>query len=112
MNQSLKTAILENKFVDKLRMEMVVDEQEYGKLITALKLLAQDWKDKDYIDKELMQDLYVLAPICHNMSPEIPNQTGRIEEMAIEIDAIVLDCLAIVYDQNDYERLSKHFGLS
>lgn len=94
MARNLKAEILENEFVNKLRMELSVDEKDYAKLVSSLKALAPEWQKVSVIDKELMQDLYVLATICRNMAPNIPEQSEQIEEMATEIDALVLECLA------------------
>lgn len=112
MDSDLKEDILENKFIDRLRSELTVDKGEYTKLLASLKLLAQKWHGKDYVDKELMADLYVLAPICHNMASEISGQRDEIDEMATEIDALVLDCLAITYTDNDLPQLAKRFDVT
>ena len=94
MDQDTKTKIMENQFVFRLRAELVVDEIEYDELCAALKELAVEWKPLVVIDKELMSDLYVLASIARNMAPEILGRTSEIEEMATEIDGLVIDCLS------------------
>lgn len=96
MDDTLKQAILQNRFVDRLRGELVVDLDEYRRLCDALRALAEGWRGAVLIDREVAQDLYVLAPITANMAATIretrPSQAEEVEEMAIEIDALVLDC--------------------
>lgn len=97
MDDALKQSILQNPFVTRLRLERVVDETAYRALCDALARLAQAWKGERLVDRELVQDLYVLAPITRNMADHL-RQTGagtadRVEEMAMEIDALVLECL-------------------
>lgn len=94
MSRDTKTEILQNRFVDRLRMELVIDEAEYDRLCSALKRLAEQWKPLTAIDKELMQDLYVLSSVTRNMAPELSGKTFEVEEMATELDALVMECLA------------------
>ena len=94
----LKTRIMRNKFVERLRMELVIDENEYELLCKALKELAQEWQSKNSIDKELAGDLYVLVPIARNMAEDVARARGglavkhKVEEMATELDALVIEC--------------------
>ena len=98
MNEALKTKILNNKFVELLRTETVIDQNEYQPLCEALKDLAKAWKGASSIDKVLMQDLYVLPQIAKNVAESLvehqPEMAQKIEEMAMELDALVLDCLS------------------
>lgn len=98
MNEKLKTKILNNKFVDKLRTEMVIDPNEYNALCQALKDLADEWKGVSHVDREVVQDLYVLPKITKSVGESLiqhqPWMAQEIEEMAIELDALILDCLA------------------
>lgn len=98
MDEALKQSILRNPFVDRLRLERVVDEAAYRALCDALARLAQAWKGERLVDREVVQDLYVLAPITRNMADPLrkrsPEVADRVEEMAMEIDALVLECLA------------------
>jgi len=97
MNTALKTKILNNRFVERLRTEMVIDQNEYRPLCEALKDLANAWKGVPYIDKELMQDLYVLPQITRNVAQSLvehqPEMAQKMEEMVLELDALILDCL-------------------
>ena len=98
MNEKLKAKILNSRFIDLLRTEMVIDQNEYRPLCEALKELAEAWGGISYIDKEIVQDLYVLPQITKNvaesLTPHQPDMARKIEEMAIELDALILDCLA------------------
>jgi hypothetical protein len=97
MNDKLKTKILRSKFVDRLRTEMVIDQNEYQPLCEALKELAVEWRGVSYIDKDVAQDLYVLPQITKNVAQSLvsyqPEMARKIEEMAMELDALILDCL-------------------
>ena len=98
MNSELKKTILNNKFVELLRSEIVIDQNEYQPLCDALKDLANEWVGTSFIDKELVQELYVLPQITRNVAQSLveyqPDMSQKIEEMAMELDALILDCLA------------------
>ncbi len=98
MADDLKTRILTNRFVDRLRTELQIDDREFEDLCEALKELAAKWRGVSLIDKELMQDLYALASITNNVAavfdPDRPEVAHLIREMATQIDALVLECLA------------------
>jgi hypothetical protein len=98
VDEALKQSFLRNPFVDRLRLEMGVDEAAYRALCDALARLAQAWKGERLVDRELVQDLYVLAPVTRNMADPLRRQSpqiaDRVEEMAMEIDALVMECLA------------------
>ncbi|WP_394840291.1 hypothetical protein LVJ94_25740 [Pendulispora rubella] len=93
-----KEAILQNKFITRLRMELVVDLEEYGKVCEALRSLAREWRGVTTIDKSTMQELYVLASITANMSQTFREhndaRADEVMECSIELDALVLECLA------------------
>jgi hypothetical protein len=76
---------------------MLIDQKEYNPLCEALKDLAEEWKEVSHVDKQLMQDLYVLPQITKNVAESLaqhqPEMAEKIEEMAMELDALILDCL-------------------
>lgn len=98
MPNNLKQAILQNQFLEKLRNEMVVDRKAYEALCQSLKELEQEWKNASNIDKELAQELYVLAPVTKNMADSLtghqPHLAREISGLAVELDALVLNCLS------------------
>lgn len=98
MPQDLKVAILQNTFLEQLRTNMAVDRVAFESLCQALIALRQEWKHHRQIDKQLMQELYVLAPVTKNVADSLKGHNLplyiEISEMAIKLDALVLDCLA------------------
>ena len=56
----MKEEIINNHFVDKICQNMEIDEEEYLRLCNALSCLADEWKNIEYVDKEL-----VSISICH-----------------------------------------------
>lgn len=97
MLETIKWAILDNEYIMKLRTEFVIDNEEYAKLCQSLRALAPLWQKETCIDKELMQELYILAPVIlyQALRSEYPAEVNRqLWEMHDEIDALVLECLA------------------
>ena len=97
MKQELKRKILDNRFIERLR-ELVVDRCEYDALRGALVELADEWRGSPMVDKEVVQELYVLAPVARGMASILarhdPQGAREAEDMATELDALVLECLA------------------
>ena len=62
----MKEEVKNNRFIEKLRISMEIDEDEYMKLCKLLKLISEEWRDKHYIDKELVGYLYALPLIVRN----------------------------------------------
>lgn len=90
--------ILQNNYLDKLRTELVIDKKSYEALCYSLRCLAREWKGMKSIDKRIVQELYVLAPATKNVAESVKehnsNLAHEIEILAIELDALVLECLA------------------
>ena len=59
----MKEEIINNRFVDKLRETMEIDEEEYLRLCNALISLAEEWKNIKYVDKEVVGYLYAIPLI-------------------------------------------------
>lgn len=90
-------SILANTFIERLRSELFVDTARFEELCRDLRTLATEWKDQTHVEKRVVQDLYILAPVTFAMAKTIStvrSELGdRVHEMAIELDALVLDCL-------------------
>jgi len=95
---SVEAEIMNNEFIGKLRNEVVVDRAQYSRLVELLRQLAIEWHDRELVSKAVVQELYVLAPVTKNIAESLrdhdPNRAVEIEEMAVELDALVLECLA------------------
>ncbi|MDQ3099607.1 MAG: hypothetical protein M3Q44_07735 [bacterium] len=91
----LKSEILANQFIYKLRLEFKIDEIEYSQLIRSLSELSLLWKSEKLIDKQLMEVLYGLPSVIREqIREEYPKeQQNRLIEMKIKIDGLILECL-------------------
>lgn len=96
----MKEKIINNKFVDKLRQSMEIDEEEYLSLCDELICLAEEWKDVEYIDKELVSYLYAIPLIVRNefinLEKVCPDavECNRLEDIWVELDALVSNCFS------------------
>ncbi|MDE6567770.1 MAG: hypothetical protein K2K70_08580 [Lachnospiraceae bacterium] len=96
----MKEKIINNKFVDKLLQFMEIDEEEYLLLCDALICLAEEWKDVEYIDKELVSYLYAIPLMVRNefisLEKVCPDavECDRLEDIWVELDALVSNCFS------------------
>lgn len=90
--------IIKNDFVNRLRMELVIDSNEYNKLCGLLRSLAVEWRHELLVDKRIVQELYVLPTIVRGVASVFaasnPSRAAEIEDLAIELDALILECLS------------------
>ena len=95
---SVESEILNNKFIHRLRNEAVVDRAEYDHLVELLGRLSIQWNGQKLVDKAVVQELYVLAPVTKNIAESLrdhaPECASELETLAVELDALVLECLA------------------
>jgi hypothetical protein len=98
MSRDFATEILDNNYLEKLRTELVVDKKEYEKLCYSLRCLAKEWKGAKSVDKRVVQELYILAPVTRNVAESVKEYNSElaqeIESLSLELDALVLECLA------------------
>ena len=100
MDVALKKRILENTFVDQVRLHLKVDESEYAQLRAALTELASSLKGSRVIDRELMMYLYAAPTMIRNAFESfsgiepLPEIAYRLEDLWVELDELVTDCLA------------------
>ena len=94
----MKEEIINNRFIDKIRQNMEIDEEEYQRLCDALSRLAEEWKNVKYIDKELVHYLYYIPLVVRNeflsLKEISTNNTfcDRLEDIWIELDDFVTNC--------------------
>ena len=95
---STKDRILGNPFTDKLRIEMQVDEAAYRDLCDQLVKLATEWRSEDFVDKQLMQELYVLSTIIRGVADSVrghkPDVAAELDNMSSVIDGLITEALA------------------
>jgi hypothetical protein len=98
MEEMLKSRILGNEFLDKLRISLVVDRAAFDSLCKDLVELNKAWRGQERIDKEVVQLLYVLAPVTQGMARSLedmqPGFARELSAMATKLDALVLECLS------------------
>lgn len=67
MDHKIKEQLFNNKLVDKVRNEMVIDENEYNALRERLTMLSRELKAEQVIDKELALILYSMPQMIRNI---------------------------------------------
>lgn len=96
MPSSLKEQILKTNFANSIRLD-IVDEEEFDQLCSLLNLLEKTWQGQDTIDKQLAGELYVTVMITLGAAMRLRTRNSpyaaRAEEMAAQLDALVLNCL-------------------
>lgn len=94
----LKQIIINNSFVDRVRMEMVFDTEAYNELRKALTDLAVLLKGSHVVDRELMLFLYTMPTMIRNAFESLPERdtefAGQLEDAWVELDELVTNCLA------------------
>lgn len=99
--EKLKALILKNSFINKLRIEMKFDDNEYEELCDLLGKLIDVVKDDRSIDKELMVTLYSAPQVVHNIFLQFSGDKTmdeefimKLEDAWIELDQLVIDILS------------------
>ena len=96
----LKNRLINNKFVERIRESLQIDEGEYNELCQILEAISKSLKDVYVIDKELALILYsepqmvrnaFLSFANHEDPPEI---ASRLEDIWVELDGLVMECLS------------------
>lgn len=96
----MKEEIINNHFVDKLRESMEIDEEEYLRLRNALICLAEEWKNAEYIDKEVVSYLYAIPLMVRNEFLSLKEVSknnilcDRLEDIWVELDDLVANCFS------------------
>jgi len=100
---SIQDAIKSNRFVDRVRQEMVFDESEWQALNRALIALAEHLRAETTVEKEVALFLYTAPLMVRNAflsyGPAIqehPAIAFQLEDAWIELDQLVTDCLVTV----------------
>ena len=97
----IKEKIMSNTFVDKVRIQMVIDEEEYDILRDLLNLLSLELRIEQVIDKELALILYSMPQMIRNAflsfqyhNVQVTDLVSRLEDIWIELDELVIQCLS------------------
>jgi hypothetical protein len=95
VQDGLKERILKNVFASR-PLELDIDEGAYQDLVKALSDLAVAWQGEKLVEKEIVQDLYVLVSIIRNRLESLRREkdesgVAELEDMFIEIDRLVME---------------------
>jgi hypothetical protein len=100
MLNEVKEKIIDNNFVNEIRISMNFNVDEYNKLISNLKILSCLLKNERFIDKELALYLYEMPQMIRNAYASFdkcenkPEIALSLEEAWIELDSLVINCLS------------------
>src|ERR1700743_3512129 len=98
MKAKLKSAILNNRFADILRMEQRIDSESFKDLCKALKQLRNEWRGQTTVDREIVADLVCQLTVIRNMGDRF-GSAGKIEDEQdvrdkwSKLDDLVASCL-------------------
>lgn len=94
----MKEKIINNNFINILRSNIEIDEDEYLSLCNELIYLEKKWKNVKCIDKELAFYLYLIPNIVRNIflnSKDTLKDDAfleRLEDILIELDQLITNC--------------------
>lgn len=100
MLDDIKKKIIDNNFVNDVRINMIFNKNEYNELISGLEDLSNYMKNKTIIEKELALYLYTIPQMIRNAYDSFdkrknkPELALKLEDAWIELDALVIDCLS------------------
>ncbi|WMU74048.1 hypothetical protein OQ483_06425 [Enterobacter bugandensis] len=100
MLSNVKKKIIDNDFVNNIRIHMVFDDEQYNDLVSSLGELAKILKNNDLIDKELALYLYTMPQMIRNAYASFdkvenkPDLAFKLEDAWIELDSLVINCLS------------------
>lgn len=96
MNTDLKERIYLNQFVNKIRLD-IVDEDEFLELCDLLRKLADIWNGRNLIEKDIVEEIYVIFTVTSWSAMRMKYRSNpdatRVEEMALKIDDLLINCL-------------------
>lgn len=100
MLSDVKKKIINNGFVNNVRINMVFNDEQYNDLVSSLEELANLLKNNESIDKELALYLYTIPQIIRNAYvsfEKVENKPGlvfKLEDAWVELDSLVINCLS------------------
>ncbi|MDR0173138.1 hypothetical protein [Enterobacter sichuanensis] len=96
----VKKKIIDNDFVNNVRINMVFNDEQYNDLVSSLEEVANLLKNKEFIDKGLALYLYTIPQMIRNAYASFeqvenkPDLAFRLEDAWIELDSLVINCLS------------------
>ena len=96
----VKKKIIDNGFVNNVRINMAFNDEQYNDLVSSLEELANLLKNNDSIDKELALYLYTIPQMIRNAYASFeklenkPDLVFKLEDAWVELDSLVVNCLS------------------
>lgn len=96
----VKKKIIDNGFVNNVRINMAFNDEQYNDLVSSLEELANLLKNNDSIDKELALYLYTIPQMIRNAYASFekvenkPDLVFKLEDAWVELDLLVINCLS------------------
>ncbi|WP_088244111.1 hypothetical protein [Enterobacter sichuanensis] len=100
MLSDVKKKIIDNDFVNNVRINMVFNDEQYNDLVSSLDELANLLKNNESIDKKLALYLYTIPQMIRNAYASFdkmekkPDLAFKLEDAWIELDSLVINCLS------------------
>lgn len=96
----VKKKIIDNGFVNNVRINLAFNDEQYNDLVSSLEGLANLLKNNDSIDKELALYLYTIPQMIRNVYASFgkvenkPDLVFKLEDAWVELDSLVINCLS------------------
>ncbi|EQC2552505.1 hypothetical protein ACY3NT_004419 [Enterobacter sichuanensis] len=96
----VKKKIIDNGFVNNVRINMVFNDEQYNDLVSSLEVVANLLKNNESIDKELALYLYTIPQMIRNAYASFekmenkPDLVFKLEDAWVELDSLVINCLS------------------
>lgn len=88
-SKSLRTRYFANGYIDSVR-ERRFDEAQWVDLVDCLRLLCEEWRDQERVDKDIAQDLFVLGDIIRGQAERLDGETAaQLLERATELNGLI-----------------------
>lgn len=87
MLDDVQKKIINNNFVNEIRINMNFNNDEYNELVSSLKCLADYMKNEKNIDKELALYLYTIPQMIRNAYTSFDNWKNK-PELALKLEDV------------------------
>ena len=86
--------VLTSPFLDTVR-NLDFSETQYAEIVAALKTLAEEWKQKDTIDKRIACELFILPSVVRGSALRMGATAigTQLANAAEELESLVSECL-------------------
>jgi hypothetical protein len=108
LSRELKQSILQNPFWFHLRMHDRVDRGAYQRLLADVRRLVEETHDDRELDKEVVQAIWTDIRVAEGTAERMrrggwpEDATFEVENMAIELDGVLIELLAVDPSSEDW----------